>query len=192
MADLGVRGGGGRRSDAEAGVWTGSCCAWRADALITIMGLVRTVRSPEKVVQCGRSALTVRLAPLLVVHAALRVGLDLDEPANVDDVPALSDGARAARARAACDRELFGCLRELALGDREPERLAARRRIVDVALGRERRARVDGVDEGGRLPAVALLLCAWSYLLRRRRAREVDVLARRAPAEADVRLRVEA
>ena len=40
-------------------------------------------------------ALAVRLLPLLVVHVAVRVGLDLDEPIDVDVGPVGRNGARA-------------------------------------------------------------------------------------------------
>jgi hypothetical protein len=91
--------------------------------------------------------LAVRLAPRLVVHVALRVGLDLDEPRDLDVRPALRDCARAARALAARGDELVIVDRRRALGDREPQRLVVGRRVVDRALGCERGALLDSVDE---------------------------------------------
>ena len=85
-------------------------------------------------------ALSVRLLPLLVMHVALRVGLDLDEPLDVDVRPVRGDRARRAR-RAARRFEWRLIHLRLALGNGEPKRLAARRRVVHVALGREHQAR---------------------------------------------------
>eukprot|EP00966_Prymnesium_polylepis_P302742 6994182-Prymnesium_polylepis.1 len=79
-------------------------------------------------------AQAARLRPLLVVHVALRVRLDLDEPADVDVAPAGGDGARAARACASGRRELLIVDHQLALGDRDPQRLVPRRRVVEVTL----------------------------------------------------------
>eukprot|EP00966_Prymnesium_polylepis_P126857 2933808-Prymnesium_polylepis.1 len=101
--------------------------------------------------------------------------------------------ACAVRARATSGGEPLLVDHRRALRDREPHWLVARRRIVDGALSRERRALLDASDEVGRLFAVRLLLCARQYPVIGRRTREVDVLTLRAlPAEADVRLRAKA
>jgi hypothetical protein len=86
----------------------------------------------------------VRLRPRLVVDVAIRVGLDLVQPLDVDVRPVARDGARAARASPARRLEGFVGDLELALGEREPERLATRRGVVEVALRRERNALIDG------------------------------------------------
>lgn len=111
----------------------------------------------------GAPAATYGVAHL-VVHVALRVSLDLHEPLDVDVLPVGGDRALGARARAASRLEWLLGGGRLALGDGEPYCLVARRRVVDGALGRERRALLDGGDEVGRLLAIRLVLRARKHL----------------------------
>mmetsp|Transcript_44071 Transcript_44071/g.143011 ORF Transcript_44071/g.143011 Transcript_44071/m.143011 type:complete len:259 (+) Transcript_44071:322-1098(+) len=133
----------------------------------------------------------MRLRPGLEVHVALRVCLDFVQPLDVDVSPVRGDGARAGRGRAARRPEgRVGDL-NLALGDREPHELAARRRIEEVALGRERHALVDGAEEVGRLLAVGLLLRAREHGVRGALAGEEAVGTLLGRAETDIGLRAE-